>query len=82
MLYYNRIDLSEGKNVAKSNNCKECIVCYYWIFNHRVEFQDSVCNGCHDLTWLCLNLSGTATITVKKLILADISNKFIRKFYA
>ena len=60
MLYYNRIDLSEGKSmlqkVAKSNNSKECIVCYYWIFNHRVEFQDSVCNGCHDLTWFVLIL--------------------------
>ena len=31
MLYYDRIDLSEGVDVgkAKSNNSKECIVCHY-----------------------------------------------------
>ena len=29
MLYYNRIDLSEGVDVGKSNNSKECIVCHY-----------------------------------------------------
>ena len=29
MLYYDRIDLSEGIDVAKSNNSKECIICHY-----------------------------------------------------
>ena len=30
MLYYNKIDLSEGANLAKNNNSKECIlVCHY-----------------------------------------------------
>ena len=28
-------------------------------------FQDSVCNGCHDLKMLCLNISDTAIITIK-----------------
>ena len=29
MFYYDRIDLSEGTDVAKSNNSKECIACHY-----------------------------------------------------
>ena len=29
MLYYNRTDLNEGMNVAKSNNGKEHVVCRY-----------------------------------------------------
>ena len=29
MLYYDRIDLSEGMNVAKGNNSNECIVGQY-----------------------------------------------------
>ena len=33
MLYYNRIDLSEGINAAKGNNSKECMVCHYWFFS-------------------------------------------------
>ena len=30
MLYYDRINLSEGTYVAKSNNSKKCLVCHYW----------------------------------------------------
>ena len=46
MLYYERIDLSERIDLAKSNNSKECMICHYWFFNHGFKFQDSVCNGC------------------------------------
>ena len=34
MLYYNRIDISEGINLAKSNKSKECLICHYWFFNN------------------------------------------------
>ena len=34
-------------------------------FNHGFKFQDSVCNGCHNLTMLCLNISNFTIITVK-----------------
>ena len=64
-LRYNRIDLSKQNDVAKSNNSKECIVCHYGIFIHGFKFQNSVCNGCHDLTMLCLNISDI-TIIINK----------------
>ena len=77
MLYYDRIDLSEGIDAAKSSNSKECIVCYYFFFNHEIEFQDSVCNGCHDLMVLCLNISDIAIMAAKDVdycrIIHDIS---------
>ena len=57
MLCYDRIDLSEGIDVAKSNDSKECFICHYWFFNHGFKFQDFVCNGCHDLTIMYLNTS-------------------------
>ena len=65
MLYYDRIDLSVGIDVAKSNNSKEYTVWHYCFFNHGFKFKNSVCNGCHDLTMLCLNISDVAIITVK-----------------
>ena len=34
-------------------------------FNHGFEFQDYVCNACHDLTMWCLNISDIAIISVK-----------------
>ena len=49
MLYYGKIDLSEGINVAKSNNSKECMVCHYCYFNHGLKFQKLACNNSHDL---------------------------------
>ena len=40
MLYYDRIDITEGTDPTKSNKSKECIICHYWFFNHGFEFQD------------------------------------------
>ena len=34
MLYYYRIDIIEGIYFAKSNSCKESMICHYWFFNH------------------------------------------------
>ena len=56
MLYYDRIDINEETDTTKS---------YLGFFNHGFEFQNSVCNGCHDLTILRLNISDIAVITVK-----------------
>ena len=49
MLYYDRIDISEGIDPTKSNRSKECAICHYWFFNHGFVFQDSVCNSCSNL---------------------------------
>ena len=40
-LYYDRIDISEGIDLPKSNNSKECMICHYFFFNHGFKFQDS-----------------------------------------
>ena len=40
------------------------MIFHFWFCNPGFKFQDSVCNGCHDLTILCLNISNIAIITV------------------
>ena len=67
MLYYDRIDISEGIDLVKSNSSKECMICHYWYFNHGLNFQDYVCNGYHDLTMFSVNISDIAIITVKNV---------------
>ena len=67
MLYYDKIDTSKGFDLAKSSNSKECMICHYCFFNHLFEFQESVCNGCHDLTVLSVNISDIAIITIKNV---------------
>ena len=32
MLYYNRIDVSEGIDVNKTRESKKCDICRYWYF--------------------------------------------------
>ena len=63
-MYYDRIDISGGIDLAKSNNSKECMISHYWFFKHGIKFQDYVCNGCHNLTILSVKLSHIAIITV------------------
>ena len=61
-------NISEGIEFHKSDNkSKECMICHYWFFNHRFEFQDPVCNGCHDLTMLSVNISDIFIITIKNV---------------
>ena len=38
-----------------------------FFFNHGFKFQDSICNGCHDLTMLSVNITNIAIITVKNV---------------
>ena len=43
------------------------MVCHYFSFNHGFKFQDYVCNGCHHLTILSVNISDIAINTVKNV---------------
>ena len=59
MLYYDRIGISEGSDLTKSNKSRECMICHYFFFNHGFKFQDYVCNSD--------NISDIAIITVKNV---------------
>ena len=41
------------------------MICHYWFFNRGLKFEDSVCNDCHDLTMLSVNISNIAIMTIK-----------------
>ena len=66
MLYFDRIDVSEGIDVNKTSASKECDVCHYWYFlNYSFKFQPNVCNRCHDLLIMSVNLSNIAILNIK-----------------
>ena len=65
MLYYDRIDVSEGVYVNKtvaSNNCIIC--CCQHFFEKGFKFQPNVCNGCHDVLMMSMNLNDTAILNI------------------
>ena len=40
MLFFDRIDVSEGINVNKKSTSKECDICHYWYFlNYSFKFD-------------------------------------------
>ena len=68
MLYYDRIDVSKGFDINKTSKSKEWDICHYWYFLDKdFNFQLHVCNGCHDLLMMSLNLSDIAVLNIKNL---------------
>ena len=66
MIYYDRIDVSEGIDVNKASKSKECDICHYWYFlNKGFKVQLNVCDRCHDILMMSINLSGIANLNIK-----------------
>ena len=66
MLYYDRIDVSEGIDINKTSASKESNICHYWYFlNKRFKFQTYVCNRCHDLLMMSTKLNNIAVLKIK-----------------
>ena len=66
MLYYNIIDFSEGININKTSESKECDVFHYWYFlNKGFTFQPNVCNRCYDLLMMSVNHNDIAIFNIE-----------------
>ena len=66
MIYFDRIDVSEGIDVNKTSASKECDICHYWYFlSYSCKFQPNFCNRCHDLLMMSMNLSDIAILNIK-----------------
>ena len=58
---YNRIDLSEVNDVNKTSSSKECsIYRYRYFLDNEFKFQSSVCNGCHDVLMMSIDIESIA----------------------
>ena len=60
------IDFYERIDVNKTSTSKECDICHYWYFlNKGFKFQSNVCNRCHDLLMMFVNLRDIAILNIK-----------------
>ena len=64
MIYYGRNDASYGTDVNETSAPKEWDVCHYWYFLNY-KFQSNVCNRCHDLLMMSVNLSDIVILNIK-----------------
>ena len=56
----------EGIKVYKASTSKERDVCHYYYFlNYSFKFQPNVCNRCHDLLMISVNLSNIGILNIK-----------------
>ena len=66
MLYYDRINISERIDANKTSASKDYDICHYWYFlNYSLRFQPNLCNRCHDLLMMSINLSNIAILNIK-----------------
>ena len=66
MLEYERMDISEGIDVNKTNFSKECDICHYWYFKDiSFKYEQYLCNGCHDLMQKAMSFNNIAIVYVK-----------------
>ena len=66
MLEYDRIDISEGININKTNAYKECGICHYWYFlDKNFKYEPYFCNGCHDLMQKAMEFNDVAVVSIK-----------------
>ena len=66
MLKYDRIDVSEGIDVNKTNASKECNISDYWYFlNKGFKYEPYLCNGFHYLMQKAMNFDDIAIVSFK-----------------
>ena len=68
MLEYDRIDISKGIDVDKTNVSKECDIYHYCYFlDTGFKFEPYLGNGCHDLIQKAMNFNDVAIAPIKGL---------------
>ena len=66
MLEYDRIDISEGIDIDKTNKSKECNICHYWYFlDKSFNYDPYLCNGCHNLMQKVMSFKNVAIVSIK-----------------
>ena len=62
MLEYERIDISQGIDLNKSDKSKECDISDNWYFlDKNVNYEPYLCNGCHDV----VSFNDVAVVCIK-----------------
>ena len=69
MLANERIDISDGIDVNKSDESKECTLCHYWyLLDKNFRYRPYLCDGWYNMTQKCNKLKNIAIIRIKKSV--------------
>ena len=66
MLKYDRIDISEGIDVDKTNKSKECMFYHYWYFlNKNFSYGPYLCDGYYNMTQKSIDFKNIDIVSIK-----------------
>ena len=89
MLKHDKIDITEGIDLNKTNKSRECMFCHYWYYLNKIfSYGPFNCDACFNMVQRSTDLKNIAIIHVKKsayrVSFKDISRhkakKLINKF--
>ena len=67
MIEYEKIDISEGIDVNRTNLSKECDICHCWYFKDiGFKYQPYLSNVCHGLMQKAMSFNNIAIVYVKE----------------
>ena len=63
MLEYDRIDISKGIDIKKTNASKKCKICHFLYFKDiGFNYEPYLCNGCHGLLQKAISFNDVAIV--------------------
>ena len=66
MLEFDRIDISEGVEINKTNASKQCDICHYWYsLSKHFNYVPYICNGYHNLIQTAMNFNDADIVSAK-----------------
>ena len=66
MLQYDRIDISEGIDVNKTNESKECDICHFWYFLDKdFKYEPYLWDSCPNLMHKAVNFNDVTIVSIK-----------------
>ena len=68
MLQYEKINVSEGIDINKSDKLEECMICHYWYFKDiGYKYRPYFCNECHGLSMVVYDLNNFMILNIKSI---------------
>ena len=65
MVKYDRIDISEGNDINKTNESRERKFCHYWYFlNKNFSYGLYTCDGSYDMVQRTTDFKNTAIVHI------------------
>ena len=62
---YDRIDISEGIDVDKTNESRECMFCHYWYFLNKIfSYGPFTCDGCYNMVQRSTDIADIKDIAI------------------